>query len=290
MLVFLFMMIFHTASIYTMKSITYKKNHRFFLQKYLSNLEYTALKEYLAKKDTQKYIAQEPLLFDWALKQTDNPLMIKLLIDNGINLDYHNPETNKTVFHLITENARCVDYDVMLALVSRFVTTKDPLELKGLSSLLKKIDDDGQTAYEKGYLEEEIYLNAYGRPYLDVDPLVEIILYKQDRDFLKNCIRPIMDYHNTVISTQKFNVFKGQPPKRRYIHQHNKQPISPIIPSVTIKFLDSTLWKKRFLSNRTNTKLFKKITRYRARHNYDQFPVPQILMNAIAVIKLFLNL
>lgn len=248
------------------------------LQKYLKNTRYNKLKLCLMQQDFQDYIAKNSTLLFWAIKKTDNPLMIKLLIDHGINLDYWNENTNETIFHVISAHERLINDDIILALISRFITTKDFFEIEGLSHLLKKINfDDKKTAFKQALYEEKIFLNARGRPYFYIDPLVEIILKEKDPEYLINYIIPIINYHNTIVSNQKFNVLKNNPPKKNYIHDYNK-PISPTIrPSIAIQLLSHDLWNKFFLNKKINKKLFKKIIKYRNDNNYDQFKLPQIL-------------
>lgn len=247
------------------------------LEKYLKNACYNELKMSLMQQNVQDYIAKDSTLLFWAVENTDNPLMIKLLIDHGINLDYWDEDSNETIFHIITAHERLIDYDVMLALISRFITTKNPLELETLSIVFEKANLYNKTAFQQGHSKQKIFLKEYGRPYLYIDPLVEIILKKRDPEFLRNYIIPIINYHNIMESDQKFNTLKNEPQKANYIHEENK-PLYPIIrPSIAINFLSHNLWNKRFLSNKTNTKLLKEIRKYRRDHNYDQFPLPAIV-------------
>lgn len=247
------------------------------LEKYLKNVCYNELKMCLTQQKFQDYIAKDSTLLCWAVERTDNPLMIKLLIDHGINLDYWDEDSNETIFHIITAHERLIDYDVMLALISRFITTKNPLELETLSIILEKPNLYNKTAFQQGHSEQKIFLKEYGRPYLYIDPLVEIILKKRDPEYLRDYIIPIIHYHNIMESDQKFNTLKNEPPSRNYIHEHNKPIPSVIRPSIAIQLLSHNLWNKRFLSNKINTKLFKKIRKYRRDHNYDQFPLPAIV-------------
>jgi hypothetical protein len=251
------------------------------LEGLVKNYQYTQLKEYLKKEEVRKCIKKEKLLFPELLTITDNPLMIKLFIDNGINLNYYDQDTKKTIFHLIVKKARLINEDIIIPLIARFITTKKDDELFLLYQTLNSVVDKqeiedytGKTAYQKAYAKEKKQLTECGRPYFHVDPLVEIILYNQDQDFLTYGIDQIVQHKNSVQSEQNFNIFKSKTlfPPKKYIH--NKATID-IVPTIATALLNESRWRNYFINGRINTKILTIIQSYRHKNGYDQFPIAQ---------------
>lgn len=259
------------------------ENIKHSLKDLIIHYEYFPLKEYLTQKEVKKYIAQDEYLFCRVLQKTDNPLIIKLFIDNGINLNYHDQHTNKTVFHLIAKHGRLINDDIIIPLIARFITTKKNNELLHLSHVLSAIVDKkehvnykGKTAYQKAHAKEQLQLKRYGRPYLYVDPLVEIILLKQDPTYLKNGIEHVLRYKNQMHSEQNFNTFKHKtlPLKKRIDGTEQKIAIKP---TIATKLLNEKRWQKYCRSSNNGTiKILENIRLYREKNKYDQFSLSRI--------------
>jgi hypothetical protein len=220
--------------------------------------DYECLEKLVQQEKIKQFIAKEKMIMPFALQHARDSSIVKLLIDNGANINYSENITRKTLFHLIAEKKNFRNKNLILALIARLIpiTTNRTSDLK--TSLLGKIFKQLSCLSQKDTMAYHLTKSRERRkrshPF-EVDIQISAYLVEKNDDNHLGFLKSVMNTLNHI--------------KQKSLKKFSEKEI-----------LDPTLWLELIiLIEREQTHkiksemhhLLRDIVTYRATHAYHRF-------------------
>jgi hypothetical protein len=218
------------------------------IEKFLIKNDPDGLKKCLKKDIVKRYIAFDQNILVKALYQTNNPLMIKDLIEHGANIKYE--YNNETIFHLIAGNIHFHNKELLLALTSQLVALHNSPhhDYEPYKYLSKETVVGSKTAFTIARNEQKSFLRNHNMPMFYLDDQIEKFLNSKGAEGKehKKDLEYIVEAYNGLRSEKKFG------PNPAFIIHNTREDRA-------IQLINPLLWSL----NRWREKFLKQIAEYR---------------------------